>query len=74
MEVYTRMDGQNRRYSHSHREQGTTIIGHPVTIFELEEGALHMQEVGHDQVIESDKEQEDLLAHLRNYGGGVVLG
>ena len=28
-----------------------------------------MQEVGHDQVIEADKEQEDFLMHLRNYGG-----
>ena len=28
-----------------------------------------MQEVGHNQVIETDKEQEDFLAHLKNYGG-----
>ena len=28
-----------------------------------------MQEVGHNQVIEANEEQEDLLTHLRNYGG-----
>ena len=30
---------------------------------------LRVQEVGHDQIIEADKEQEDFLTHLRNYGG-----
>ena len=61
------MDRQSRRYSHSHREQGTTVTGHPATIAELQEGALRIQEVGHDQVVEEDEEQEDCLAHLRNY-------
>ena len=65
--VYTRMDGRSRRYFHSHREQGTAIPGHPATIIKLEEGALKMEEVGHDQGIEANKEQEYFLAHLRNY-------
>ena len=68
-EVYTRMDERSRQYSHSHTEEGTAITGHLATIVELEEGALRIQEVGHDQVIEADKEQEDFLAHLKNYGG-----
>ena len=34
-EVYTRMDGRNRRYSHSHREQGMAVTGHPATIAKL---------------------------------------
>ena len=50
-EVYTRMDGRSRWYSLSHTEEGTAMTGHPVTIVELEGGALRMQEVGHDQVI-----------------------
>ena len=41
-EVYTRMDGRSRQYSHLHREQGTAITGHPATIVELDEGALKM--------------------------------
>ena len=41
-DVYTRMNGQSRRYSHSHREQETVITGRPATIVELEEGALKM--------------------------------
>ena len=73
-EVYTRMDGKSRRYSHSHREAGTAITGHPVTIAKLEDGALRVQEVGHDQVMEADKEHEGFLTPLRNYGWGVVLG
>ena len=28
-----------------------------------------MQEVGHDQVIETDEEQEDFLTHPKSYGG-----
>ena len=63
------MDGRSRWYSHSHREQGTAITCHPTTIVKLEGGVLQMQEVGHDQVIEADEEQEYFLAHLRNYGG-----
>ena len=42
-EVYTRMDGQIRRYNHSHREVGTAA-----TIVKLEDGSLKVQEVGHD--------------------------
>ena len=63
------MDGCSRRYSLLHIEEGTAIIGHPATIVELEGGALRMQEVGHDQVIETDKEQQNIIAHLKNYGG-----
>ena len=68
-EVYTRMIGRSRRCSHSHTEEGTATTGHPAAIVELEGGALRIQEVGHDQVVEADTEQEDFLAHLRNYGG-----
>ena len=68
-EVYTRMDGRSRRYSHSHTKEDTAIIGHLATLVELEGGALRMQEVGHSQVIETDEEQEDFLPHLKNYGG-----
>ena len=39
-EVYTRMTRQNRRYSHSHRETGTTITSHPATIAKPEDGAI----------------------------------
>ena len=42
-EVYTRMDGRSRRYSHSHREAGTPITGQPATIAKLEDGALRVQ-------------------------------
>ena len=31
-------------------EQGAAVTGHPATIAKLEEGALRMQEVGHNQV------------------------
>ena len=62
-------DGRNRWYSHSHREQGTAVTGHQATIAELEGEALIIQEVGQDQVIKADKEQQDFLTHLRNYGG-----
>ena len=58
----------NRRTSHSHTEEGTAVTCHPATSVELEEGALRMQEVGHNQVIETDEEQEDFFAHLKNYG------
>ena len=68
-EVYTRMDRQSRRYKHLQRETATTITGHPATIVKLEDGALKVQEVGHDQVVEVDKEQEDFLTHLKAYGG-----
>ena len=68
-EVYTRMDRQSRRYSRSHREQGTTVTGHPAIITKLLDRVLRMQEVGHDQVIEADEEQKDLLTHLRDYRG-----
>ena len=54
-EVYTRMDRQSRRYKHLHREAGTAITGHPATIIKLEDGALKVQEVGHDQVLEADE-------------------
>ena len=67
--MYTRMGGRSRQCSHSHREQGIAITGHPATIVELKEGALNIQEVGHNRVVEADEEQEDFLAHLRNYGG-----
>ena len=53
----------------THTEEGIAITGHPATILELEGGALRMQEVRHDQVIQTDKEQEDFSAHLKNYGG-----
>ena len=67
--VYTRMDGCSRQYSLSHTEEGTAITGHPATIVEREGGALRMQEVGNDQVIETDKEHETFIAHLKNYRG-----
>ena len=67
-EVYTMIAGRSRQYSLSHTEEGTAITGHPATIVKLEGGVLRMQEVGHNQVIETDKEQEDFLAHLKNYG------
>ena len=63
------MDRQIRRYSHLHREQGTAVTDHPATITKLEDGALRMQEVGHDQVMEADEEQEDFFTYLRNDGG-----
>ena len=56
MEVCTRMDGHSRQYSYSHRDEGTTITGHPATFVVLKKGALKMQEVGHGQVTETDKE------------------
>ena len=68
-EIYTKMDGQSRRYIHSHKKAGMTTICHPATITKLEAGALRLQELGHDQVVEADKEQEDFSIHLRNYGG-----
>ena len=68
-EVYTRMDGRSRRYSPSHTEEGTAITGHPAKIVELEGGALRMQEVGDNQVIETGEEQENFIAHLKNYEG-----
>ena len=68
-EVYTRMDGRSRRYSLSHIKEGTAITGHPATIVELEGGALRMQEVGDNQAVETDKEHETFIAHLKNYGG-----
>ena len=58
-EVYTRMDGRSRTYTHSHREAGTAIPGHPATIIKLEDGALNVQEVGHDQIVEANEDQED---------------
>ena len=67
--MYTRMDGRSRRYSLSHIEEGTAITSHPATIVKLEGGALRMQEVGGDQAIETDKEHETFIAHLKNYGG-----
>ena len=66
-EEYTRMDMQSTRYNHSHREAGTAITGHPATRVELENGTMKVHEVGHDQVVEADREQEDFLTHLRNY-------
>ena len=51
----------------SHTKEGTAITGHPATIVKLEGGALRMQEVGNDQVIETDKEHETFMAHLKNY-------
>ena len=44
-----------------------TITGHSATFFELEEGMLTVQEVGHSQLVEADTEQEDFLTHLMNY-------
>ena len=66
--MYTRMDGRCRRYSLSHIEEGAAITGHPATIVELERGALRMQEVGGNQAIETDKEHETFIAHLKNSG------
>ena len=43
------------------------ITGHPATITKLEDGALRMQELGHDQAVVVDEEQEDFLPHLRNH-------
>ena len=40
------------------------VTGHPATIAELEEGELRMQEVGYDQLVEANEEQEDFLTHL----------
>ena len=34
-EVYTRIDGRRRWYSHSHTEEGIAITGHPATIVQL---------------------------------------
>ena len=48
MEVYTRTNGQSRRYNHSHREAETSITGHPAIIVEIEDRILKVQEVGHD--------------------------
>ena len=67
--MYTRMDERCRRYSLIHTEEGTVITGHPETIVELEGGALRLQEVGGDQVMETDKEHGTFIEHLKNYGG-----
>ena len=67
--MYTRMNGRNRQYSLSHTEEGTAITGHPATIVKLEGGALRMQEVGNNQAVETAKEHETFITHLKNYGG-----
>ena len=53
--MYTRMNGRCRRYPLSHTEEGIAITGHLATIVKLEGGALRLQEVGGDQVMEVDK-------------------
>ena len=65
-EVHTRMNGRCRRCSLSHTEEETAITGHPATIVELEGGALRLQEVGGDQVVEVDKEHGTSIEHLKN--------
>ena len=57
-------------FSLAHRRRNSNNWS-PATIVELKGvgGALRMQKVGNDKVIEIDKEQEGFIAHLQNYGG-----
>ena len=67
--MYTRIEGQVRRYCYLHREADAKISGHPATVVEQEDGPLSVQKVGCDQVKEDNMEQEDFLIYLKAYGG-----
>jgi hypothetical protein len=69
VEIYTRMNGQGRRYHYSHREAEAAISGHPATVAEQGDGKLKGQEVGCNQVKEVNVEQEAFLTYLKAYRG-----
>ena len=48
-------------------ETEVTIYGHKAAVIEQEDGALTVQEFGHDQAEECNGEHKDFLTYLRAY-------